>query len=288
MNRRLTYVLVTPARDEAAYLERTVESIADQAVRPRRWVIVSDGSTDGTPGIVERYRKRHDWIDLVCLPARRERHFAGKVAAFDAGYATMKGLEHDLVGNVDADTSFEPDYFEFLLGKFAEDPGLGVAGTPFREGDRSWNFRFSSDEHVSGGCQVFRRECFEAIGGYLPLDGGTDLVAALTARMKGWRTRSFVERTYVHHRPMGSARHGTIGAKFKLGMQDYALGGHPLWQVARSVYQMTRPPLMVGGSMLLGGYLWATLRRMQRPVSRELVEFYRREQMRRLRRLIAG
>ena len=289
MSRPLAYVLITPARDEEAYIELTIESVIQQTARPRRWVIVDDGSRDATEAIVARYQARYPWIALVRRPARRERHFAGKAEAFDAGYASVKALAHDLVGNLDADVSFDADYFRFLLDQFAADPELGVAGTPFREGGTGYDFRFSSAAYVSGPCQLFRRECFEAIGGYPPLEGGgIDLVAVVTARMHGWHTRSFTERTYVHHRPLGSATHGAAVARFKLGQQDYVLGGHPLWQVCRAMYQMTRRPRVTGGCMLLCGYLWAMLRRAERPVSEELIRFRRREQMRRLRQFIGG
>jgi poly-beta-1,6-N-acetyl-D-glucosamine synthase len=289
MTHRLAYVLITSARDEEAYIESTLDSVVKQTVRPVRWVIVSDGSIDATAAIVERYRARHDWIELVTLPRRRERDFAGKVAGVNAGHDRVRGLAHDLIGVLDADVSFDEDYFRFLLDRFADNPRLGLGGTPFREENTSYDFRFSSVDHVSGACQLFRRECFEAIGGYAPLPGGgIDVVAVLTARMRGWQTRSFVEKAYWHRRPMGSATHGPAGARFHLGERDYVLGGHPLWEVCRAMYQMTRRPRIIGGTLLLCGYLWGRLRGLDRPLSPELISFQRREQMRRLRRFILG
>src|SRR6266508_2351951 len=114
------YVLVTPARNEAAFIELTLNSMVRQTVPPVKWVIVSDGSTDGTDEIVGNYARNHEWIELVRMPERAERHFAGKVHAFNAGYERVKGCRFDIIGNLDADISFEPDYFSFLLGKFAE------------------------------------------------------------------------------------------------------------------------------------------------------------------------
>jgi hypothetical protein len=138
-----------------------------------------------------------------------------------------------------------------------------------------YDYRFVSIEHVSGACQLFRRDCFEAIGGYVPVrGGGVDHIAVITARMKGWKTRTFTERVCLHHRELGSAKYRPLVARFKAGMQDYALGSHPLWQLCRSAYQMTQPPLT--------GYLWAMIRREVRPVSSDFVRFRRREQMRRL------
>jgi len=166
------YVIITPARNEEKFIELTIKSVIAQSVRPVRWVIVSDGSTDRTEEIVGRYARQYDWLQLVALPPRDGRDFAGKVGSFNSGYERVKMLEHDFVVSLDADLSFEENYFEFLLGKFAADPELGLGGTPFDEGGEVYDFRFSSIEHVSGACQMFRRQCFESIGGYVPLKGG--------------------------------------------------------------------------------------------------------------------
>src|SRR5580658_3519556 len=144
----LKYGLITPARDEAQHIEGTIESVVKQTVRPGKWVIVSDGSTDGTDDIVRKYTLDHPWIELVRAPERRERHFAGKVHAFNAGYARMKGVEYEMIGSLDADISFDQEYFSFLLDKLAADPKLGLVGTPFRDESRPpYNYRFVSIEH---------------------------------------------------------------------------------------------------------------------------------------------
>jgi poly-beta-1,6-N-acetyl-D-glucosamine synthase len=282
--RDLTFVLITPARNEEAYIEQTIRSVVAQNVLPLKWVIVSDGSTDRTNQIVKEYARDLAWLELVELPPRAERHFAGKVNGFNKGFERLKNLSFDIIGSLDADISFEPDYFEFLLKQFTRDPSLGVAGTPFREGNVQYDYRFSRKEHVSGACQLFKRECFESIGGYVPLEGGgIDLVAVVTARMKGWKTETFTERYCLHHRPMGSAKDHRVRATFKSGYGDYVLGVHPLWQLFRSVYQMSRKPLFLGGGILLSGFVWAMLRRPRRPVQPEFVAFRRKEQMRWLR-----
>ena len=172
---RLTYVLITPARNEAAYLEQTIKSVLGQTILPIKWVIVSDGSTDKTNDIVEKYSDQYTWIEGVIRPPRAERHFAGKVEAFNAGYEKVQDLKYDVVGSLDADISFnDPDYFAFLLEKFEEDPRLGVAGAPFREGTIQYDYRFSRKEHVSGACQLFRRECFRVYWRIRPDQGRSD------------------------------------------------------------------------------------------------------------------
>lgn len=278
------YVLVTPARNEAQVIEGTIRAVVKQTVLPVKWAIVSDGSTDGTDEIVLRYASEHPWIELVRAPERKERHFAGKVLAFNAGLARMKGLAYDVIASLDADITFETDYFEFLLEKLALDPDLGVVGTPYRDTTSEiYDYRFVSVDHVSGACQVFRRECFEEIGGYVAAKGGAiDTIATLTARMKGWKTRTFTEKICLHHRALGSAQDGPVRARFNLGKRDYAIGNHPLWEIFRGVYQMSKKPFAIRGFALIAGFTWSALQRKARPVTPELMAFRRKEQMARL------
>jgi glycosyltransferase involved in cell wall biosynthesis len=285
-----TYALITAARDEAAYIELTLKSVVAQIARPIRWIIVSDGSTDGTDEIVKKYAADHPWIELMRMPERRERHFGGKAQAVNAAYATIRHLQFQAIGNLDGDVSFDETYFAYLLGRLDQDPALGIVGTSFREnGNQAYDYRFASDENVPGPCQLFRRECFEQIGGYAPMKhGGVDHVALITARMSGWKTRAFTDRAFIHHRPMGKAQHSTLGASFNSGIKDYRLGGHPIWEVFRVAYQIANKPILLGALGLGGGYLWAAVRRVERQVPPELVAFHRHEQMRRLGRFLKG
>jgi glycosyltransferase involved in cell wall biosynthesis len=282
------YVLITPARNEAQFIRLVLESVTAQTVKPGRWVIVSDGSTDGTDDIVKQYASRHPWIELLRMPERCDRNFAGKVHAFNAGYTRIRHLDYDVIGSLDGDISFDAEYFAFLLQKFAEDQSLGLAGTPFKEvSNQIYDYRFVNIEHVSGACQLFRRQCFEEIGGYLPVKNGcVDHIAVLSARMKGWRTRTFTEKLSIHYRSMGTAETGVLMARFKNGSKDYAIGNHPVWELARAAYQMTRKPYIIGGLLVALGYMWSSARRVERPVPRELVTFTRREQMVRLKRFL--
>ena len=283
------YVLITPARNEAAYIERTIQSVVVQTVKPVKWVIVSDGSTDRTEEIVSQYAAIHDWIELVRMPEREGRHFAGKVSAFNAGYELVRTKQYDVIGNLDGDLEFGPDCFEFLMTRFRENPRLGVAGFPFREGSAAYDFRFVSISHVSGACQMFRRECFEAIGGYTPIrEGGIDLVAVITARMKGWETRTFTERVAEHLKPTQCEGKDRFKRTFRSGYHDYLMGNPLIWQFARSTYQMTNRPCVIGGGLLLTGYLWAMITRAPRPVSRDFVRFRAGEQMQRLRNILVS
>jgi len=288
----LRLALVTPARNEELYIGATIQSVVAQKVRPMRWVIVSDGSTDGTDAIIQAAAAEHDWIEYLRMPDHRDRTFAAKANCFNAGFERVKALDYDIVGNLDADITIDPDYFEFLLGRFLALPRLGVAGTPFVEdSDRPDKHTYAHDganrDHVSGACQLFRRECFAAIGGYVPIRGGAiDWIAVTTARMKGWTTRTFVEKVSHHHRKIGTAGSSQLMARFHYGRKAYYVGGHPLWEVLRGVFQMRQSPYVLGGIWFVAGYLWAAATRMHRPVSAELMTFHRGEQLARLKRLL--
>lgn len=282
----MKYILITPAKNEQSFIRRTLDSVVTQTTLPKRWVIVDDGSSDGTSEIVESYTKRYPWIELVCRTQDPDRNFASKAHSVALAFARVKQLEFDIVGNLDADVSFDPDYFEFLMQKFSEDPKLGVAGTPFTQdgGYDSSKHSFEGENYVAGPCQLFRRECFEDIGGYVPnRAGGVDWIAAMTARMKGWKVRSFPEKRFHHHRTLGTADKGPLRALFSYGEKDYYLGGSPIWELFRVTYRTTKKPLLLGGLSLLAGYTWATLRRTKRAVTPELMHFHRVQQMKKLR-----
>ena len=280
----MNYLLITPARNEAKFIDSTIRSVITQTRLPERWVIVDDGSTDGTPEMVASYTECYPWIELIRRPQRPDRNFAGKVHAFNEGLARVQSLRVDLIGNIDADISFGPDHFEFLLEKFDSDPQLGVAGTAYtEEGWDSTRDSFEGQTSVHGACQLFRWECFQEIGGYQPSrNGGIDWIAVTTARMKGWRTRNYRERRFHHHRAMGTAERSELGAMFDYGKKDYLLGGSPMWELFRVGYRLTKRPLVLGGLSLLWGYCSAALKRLERPVSAELIRFHRREQMAKL------
>jgi biofilm PGA synthesis N-glycosyltransferase PgaC len=283
----MNYVIITPARNEEKNITRVIESMISQTLLPLKWVIVSDGSTDGTDDIVRQCLTSYSWIEFVRMPEHTERDFSAKVNCFNAGYSKIKDLNYDIIGNLDADISFGPDYFEFLLAKFQNDPTLGCGGTPFIENGIHYDYRYTNIEHVSGACQLFRKQCFEDIGGYVPIKGGgIDFVAVTTARMKGWKTRTFTEKTCIHHRKMGTGNTRPIMTSFRQGKKDYFLGNHPLWEIFRTLYQMTRKPIIISGVLLMTGFVRNAVTRTQKPISVELQKFIRREQMRRLKTLV--
>ena len=291
---RAHYALITPARNEEALLPATLSAVIDQTHRPVRWLIVSDGSTDATDAIVRRHAAVYPWIRLLRLPERRDRHFAAKARCFNAGREALSGVDCEFIGNLDADITVGPDYFEFLIDRMARAPRLGVAGTPFVEDEAAiathgFAPRSATWRHVSGACQMFRRSCLDEIGGYMPVKGGAvDWIAVTTARQKGWETRTFPERLCFHRRRLGTGTHHAVLVPFHYGRKAYATGSHPLWALLRGVWILPRRPRMAGGLLFLAGFLWSALRRSPRAVPGDLIAFHRGEQMARLRQLLAG
>lgn len=280
-----SYVLITPARNEGKFIEATIESVVSQTVAPLKWIIVDDGSSDDTAEIVSKYACKHDWIELHQSGIRPDgRNYSAKATAVNTAFKALKHLEFDVIANIDADVSFDNDYFDFILQKLREHPGIGVIGTPQLQPNYDpVSDGFFNEKDVFGACQIFRRSCFEEIGGYLNLWGGVDWAAVRMARMKGWETRIFLEKPFRHNRTMGATDTNWLVGRFRYGIKDYYLGNHPLWQFFRITFQLTRKPYVIGGSSLLFGYAWAFLTRMKRDIPPELIEFHRGEEMERLK-----
>ncbi len=283
--------MVTAAKDEARFLPNTLDAVLGQTRRPERWVIVDDGSTDDTKAVLHEAARNHSWICPVSLPPRKDRDFGGKVAALCVASAHLEDTAFDCLGNLDADIEVPPNYYATMLEAFSADPATGIAGGAVF--DRQPDGRFvrvpNAPDVVAGAVQLFRRECWEQVGGYLPLPlGGEDAVAEAMARMRGWRVRGFPEIMVKHHRPCGTASAGHCRARFNDGKRDYALGNHPLFQLGKCLYRCGKPPVILSGLLSMMGYAWSAVRRETSGVPREVVRFVRQEQMRRLRAAFFG
>lgn len=282
---KIEYVIITPARNEEAYIERTIQSVVSQKVLPKKWVIVSDGSTDRTDKIVSGYAERHDFIQLLQKSRDSKRNFGAQVHAINAGYKQFGDIDFQFIGNLDADVSFEPDYYERMLEKFQQNPQLGLAGGVIHE---KYNGEFKSRPYnsvrsVAHAVQLFRRECYEAIGGYIPLKyGGPDWYAEVMARMKGWQVESFPELRVLHHRQTASAG-GIMQGRFCEGLRAYSIGSHPLFEVLKTIRRIRANPYVIGSLVRLGGFIWGYCRREDRMVSDTFIEYIRKEQMQRLK-----
>jgi hypothetical protein len=286
----MKYAFVSSTRNEEKLITLTLESVTRQVPLPERWIIVDDGSNDRTGQIADEWAKKFPWIEVIHNPPREGRSFAAKSNNVNRAFAKLETdhVDFEIVGNLDTDTSFAADYMAFVLGKFAADPKLGCGGTPFTQegGYDSARDSFEGENYVAGPLQIFRRQAFRDIGGYIANPaGGVDFTAVMMTRMKGWTVRSFADLRYHHHRSMGTAERSVVASMFSYGEKDYYLGNSPVWQLFRLPYQMLKKPWLIGGLALFAGYLWAAVRRVKRPVPAELVKFHRADQMRKLKNI---
>ncbi len=284
----IAYALITPAHNEQEYIERTIESVVAQTILPSRWVIVSDGSTDSTDDIVAKYAVKHEFMQLVRKERDPGRHFGSAIRAINTGYEQLKGISYDFVGNLDADVVLRPDYYESILNRFQANPRLGIAGGIVC--DRRWDKfseKFTAVDSVGGPVQLFRRECYEQIGGHSRIGmGGYDTVAEIKARMLGWQVRTFPEIRALHLRPTGTAKGSVLWARFRQGKIEYRVGYHPLFELAKCFSRIRQEPYLVGSVFRLSGYFYSFLRREQPVVSEDVVKYLRCEQMSKLKSLL--
>ena len=287
INNEKSYVLVTPAKNEEKYIKNTLNSVTSQTILPKRWIIVSDGSTDGTDGIVTDYCSKYDFIRLLRTDDKKKRDFGSKVMAFRAGTESLSHLEYDFIGNLDADVSFDSHYFESLLKKFHENKQLGVGGGRVLEMKKGvYRAPFGSKERsVPGAIQLFRRKCYEDIGGFIPLTlGGEDGVAETMARMHNWNVESFSDLKVIHHRSMGLGDGRSIlKYRFRGGLRDYSMGYNPLFFVLKTFTRIIEQPYFIGTLFRLSGYCWAVLRGYKKEVPREFICSIRKEQKSRIK-----
>jgi glycosyltransferase involved in cell wall biosynthesis len=279
-----SFVIITPTRDEDRTVERTLRSMTAQTIRPLRWVIVNDGSTDRTRAIVAPFVAQHDWIELVDRDDRGRRELGrGVIQAFYAGFERVRALPWDYVVKLDADLELPPDYFENMLREFERDPRLGMAsGKTFLLAGNRRRLEYCHDEHVRGPAKMYRRRCFEEIGGIEPMRGW-DMIDETRAQMRGWRTRSFLEYPLLHLRPIDARQSNVLRSRFDMGRLHWFLGYHWLYhyiRCARCVVQ--EPPRILGGLMLATGYLLDSLRRRPQ-FDPEFTRFVRARQKTRLR-----
>lgn len=285
MNRN-SYVLVTAAYNEERFIEQTIRSIVSQTICPVKWIIVSDGSTDKTDDIVSDYATQHDFIQLYRIAEDHPRNFAAQVNAINSGLSRLRGTEYSFVGNLDADITLEPQYFALLLEKFRLDPKLGLGGGTVCERCSDGTFRvraITTATAVAHACQLFRRDCFEAIGGaYLPLRyGGPDTYAEISARMKQWHVASFSDISVFHHRPTNSVE-GVLRGWFRQGKMDYSLGALPVFELFKLLRRIWVKPYLIGSVARCAGFVHSYCRREERAVPDEFVVFSREEQKQRV------
>lgn len=281
-NVQTKYVVVTPVRDEEAYLRLTIESIVKQTVRPAEYVIVNDGSKDRTRDIIDEYASEYSWIRGVHREDRGFRKWgAGIIEAFYDGFHALNCQDWEFMCKLDGDLSFDPEYFEGTFRKFAQSPKLGIGGGflyHIEDGQKIWERHPTF--HVRGGAKIYRRTCWDSIGG-LWVGPGSDTVDEVKANMLGWSTTSFNDLEINHHRWTGAA-YGRWGGIVKNGKTDYVAGYHPLFVLAKSAARFVQRPYVLGSFALIYGYLAAYFGQIPRVDDPELIRYLRRQQLAKL------
>jgi glycosyltransferase involved in cell wall biosynthesis len=277
------YVIITPVRDEAQHIEETIKSITQQTTKPAEWVIVDDGSTDGTAEIIDRYAAVHPWIRPLHKPNRgfRDADIGAVQAALD-GFQFLEATDWQFIVNLDGDLDLDPPYFERCFQEFDKDANLGIGGGTLYNVTATGATEIESnpDFHVRGATKIYRRACWEAIGG-LPRSPGWDTLDEVKANMLGWRTRSFPHVRALHRRPTGAAE-GAWRDRVKCGRASYVIGYHPVFLLAKCARHLVNRPVLIGSVGLLWGFVSAYLRGIPRVNDPGLISYLRRQQLARL------
>jgi biofilm PGA synthesis N-glycosyltransferase PgaC len=279
-----SYVLITPVRNEESTIGITLDSVVHQTTPPVEWIIVSDECTDGTDKIVQDYAARYPFIHLLRLTQRPHRSFSSVVFATEAGIAALTYKDYDFIGFLDADIRFSETYYAEIMEEFAINIKLGLAGglvVDCVDGRRVVNKQ--SLREVAGAVQFFRRECFESLGGLIAIpEGGWDAITCVQARMQSYSTQTFPKIQVDHLKPRNAAEGNITRRFFQLGVRDYALGNHPLFEVIKCAYRCFEQPYLFGGGMRFVGYIWCYIKRKKRMLPPEMILQIRREQLSRL------
>jgi biofilm PGA synthesis N-glycosyltransferase PgaC len=277
------YVIISPVRDEEKYLEKTIETVFRQTVRPLRWVVVDDGSRDRTPQILTRYTKEHPWITVLRIERSGTRQLGlTEIRAFSAGYKLIADMPFDYVVKLDCDLELPPDYFERLLSRFDRDEKLGIAsGTYLEFVDEKWVDVTMPEYHAAGASKVVRAECFRQIGGFIS-HRGWDTVDEIRAQMAGWKSCHFTNITFRHLRSEGLAA-GPLETNRMHGQIYYLTGGDVFFLILKVLHRCWHGrPFLLGGLMMLVGFLCPFLSGKPRAVTDEEAGFYRRMLNRRI------
>jgi biofilm PGA synthesis N-glycosyltransferase PgaC len=276
------YLIITPARDEEQYIERTILAVANQSVLPLQWVIVNDGSRDNTGAIIDHYAEIYPWIRARHRPNRGHREAGGGVInTFYDGYVHVESLQWDFLVKLDADLSFSSDYFELCFAEFAKDPLLGIGGGGiYHEVAGELKLEENPKFHVRGATKIYKRECWDELGGLLRAPGW-DTVDELKANMLGWTTRSFLDLRVSHYRFTGAAD-GAWNDCVKNGRANYITGYHPLFMLLKCIRRLTKKPYLSGSVGLMWGFLNSYWRNTPQVEDRGLINYTRTQQMRRL------
>jgi poly-beta-1,6-N-acetyl-D-glucosamine synthase len=282
MPHKVNYVTITPVRDEEAYIEATLRSVSGQSALPQEWIIVDDGSTDKTAEIVERYADRFPWIRVVRKANRGARKSgSGVIEAFYEGYNALQRNDWEFIAKLDGDLTLSSDYFEECFNHFEHEPNLGIGGGDiYNELKGELKVEANPRFHVRGATKIYRRACWEAIGGLMQAPGW-DTIDEVKANMLGWKSYSFKDLRVVHHRLTGTAE-GLLRDRMKHGLACYVSGYHPLFLAASCISRLAKRPYVTGSAAMCYGFLKGYWTQAPRVNDLQLIKYLRDQQLRRL------
>lgn len=279
-----SYVIISPVRNEQEHLPKTIQSVRQQTLIPTRWIIVNDGSHDGTGAIVDAAARDCDWIRAIQRPDRGYRKPGGGVIeSFYDGLRTLGPEPWDFLVKLDGDLSFDPDYFERCLERFGAQPRLGIAGGTvhcYRHGKLEIESKIDPQFHVRGATKIYRQACWRDIGGLLK-SPGWDTLDEVKANMLGWHTGTLPDLKIIHHRPAGEAS-GTWNNWVKNGQANYVAGYHPIFMLAKCFRRLWERPYLLASCGLLAGFVGGYLKHIPQVADQELIRYFRQQQVRRL------
>ena len=284
-------LIISPVKDEADFIEQTIHSMSWQELRPALWVIVNDGSSDRTGEIADEAAKKHDWIKVVHRDAGTKRRVGpGVIEAFYAGLDSVNLKDFDYVVKMDGDLHVPHFYFSGLIQKFEENPRLGsISGKCYIPVDGQLVYERTGDEFTHGTAKLYRRECFEEIGGFVR-EVMWDGIDCHKCRQLGWEAKSISDAQYaiIHLRQMGSSHKNILHGRRRWGRGQYFMGTHIPYVIAITFYRMLERPWVLGGLNICIGYFWAMITRYPRFEDKEFRAHLRKWQWQKLRAMFLG
>jgi biofilm PGA synthesis N-glycosyltransferase PgaC len=277
------YVLISPCRDEAEYMRQTLDSVIAQSIRPAKWIIVDDGSSDDTPRILSEYSRRHDWIEVVTRVDRGRRSVGpGVIEAFYAGYERINPDDYDYLCKLDLDLRLPPRYFEILMRRMTSNPGIATcSGKAYIEQNGGLISERHGDDTSLGMTKFDRVSCFKAIGGFVR-EVMWDGIDCHRCRMNGWIACSWDEPDlrFIHLRPMGSSQQSIYTGRMRHGYGQYFMGTGLLFIIASAISRLNQRPYVFGSMAMLWGWVKSALNGDPRYEDAEFRMFLRRYQWR--------
>lgn len=279
------YLIISPCRNEAEFMRRTLDTVVAQSIRPALWVIVDDGSTDETPKILAEYAARHDWIRIVTRTDRGRRAVGpGVIEAFYAGYDSVDVDAFDYLCKLDLDLELPAGYFEGLMRRMEAHPALAAcSGKAYIWKDGQLENERHGDEQAIGASKFYRVDRFKALGGFVR-EVMWDGIDGHRCRMRGWQAQSFDDPDirFVHLRPMGSSQQGILTGRMRHGYGQYYMGTGLLYMTANAINRLTERPYLIGSLAMLWGWIRSALKGMPRYDEPGFRAFLRRYQWRAL------